>query len=369
MKSLGIIAEFNPFHEGHKYLIDRAMSETGSDVCVAVMSGSFVQRGGPAVADKWTRTMQSIKGGVNLVIELPAVFATASAELFSFGGVKTLEALGCIDTLAFGSESGNLDELKRIAAALKENDVALMTSIRQFCKEGMSFPKAREKALEESYEYFSSETLRSPNNILAIEYLKHLERMEPFTVKRVGAGHHQSASEIRRKLESENPDRFSEMADRYFTLVRGAVLTHDSETLESLSPAGQGLGNKLKAEIRYANDLESIIERVKSKSVTYSGISRYLANIVLNKELNYEATPEYIRILGFDKTGAEFLKQMKRKKSCSLPVITNINKDRIETVEGRKMLDLDTTATDIHNLVWGNDMYSMSDYVHKPILY
>ena len=165
MKSLGIIAEFNPFHQGHQYLIDKAMEETGSDVCVAVMSGNFTQRGIPAVQDKWTRAEAAVKQGVNLVVELPVVFSCSSAEYFARGGVDILEGFGCIDRIAFGSESGDIGELRRAADFLLRFDREIHQKVQALVKAGEVYPKARQRAVEQIGGDFDLSALREPNNI------------------------------------------------------------------------------------------------------------------------------------------------------------------------------------------------------------
>lgn len=368
MKSFGIIAEFNPFHLGHKYLIDRAREETGSNVCVAVMSGNFIQRGGPAVYDKWKRAELAIQGGVNLVIELPAVYATASAEHFAFGGVKTLEALGCVDTLVFGSESGNLDELQRTAFILKKREDELLEIISRMSREGMSFPKAREEAVRQIAPELKSDVLREPNNILAVEYLKQLEHMKPYTVKRIGQGHHESATALRDRLAAAEPEKFRRAEENYFNLVRSRILQSSPDTLEKMCAVGDGLENRLKDSVRFAKNTDDLIKKVKSKAYTYSSVERLLAHIVLGIESDYDKGPGYIRVVGFDEKGAGLLKKIKREECCSLPVITNINKEWDKLGDGQAMIEKDILATDVFNVIWSRNMYTESDYVKKPVI-
>lgn len=368
MKSFGIIAEFNPFHLGHKYLIDRGREETGCETCVAVMSGSFVQRGGPAVYDKWERAERAIDGGVNLVLELPAVYATASAESFALGGVKTFEALGCVDTLVFGSESGNIDELRAAAVLLKEREAELMDIVSGLCKKGLSFPKAREEAVRSLVPEFNVKILREPNNLLAIEYLKQVKNMKVHTVKRIGQGHHKSATVLRNRLADAEPEKFKRAAENYFNLIRTRILQSDSETLESMCAVGEGLGNRLKDCVRFAGSTEELIENVKSKAYTYSAVERLLSHIVLGIELDFKREPGYARVLGFDEKGAMLLKRMKQEECNSIPVITNINKEWKHIGGCEDMMEKDILATDVFNVIWGKNMYQESDYVKIPVI-
>lgn len=371
MKSLGIIAEFNPFHGGHKYLIDRAMSETGSDICVAVMSGDFVQRGGPASFDKWKRAEMAIENGVNLVVELPAIYAVSSADYFAYGGVKTLESLGGIDTLAFGSESGDVEGLLNITKFIEAKNNEITALIKEYCSGGHAYPKAREMAILElsGGENIDIDAIKAPNNILAIEYLKHLEKMKPFTVKRNDEGHHESASAIRKKLYEEFPEKFKSIDDAYFNIVRYKLLTTEREELLKILSADEGLISKLHSQVRYAKDLDDLIMRSKSKAYTYSRISRLLAQCVLGiKKDLYNKEPSYVRVLAFDKKGAKFIKDVKKKELNSVPIITNVNKERNLLNEEDKTLDCDVLASDIYNLISGADLYSGTDLVKKPII-
>lgn len=369
MKKLGIIAEYNPFHEGHKYLIEEAKKKTGAEQVVAVMSGNFTQRGYPAVYDKWTRAEFAIKNGVNLVLELPVCFACNSAEYFAKGGVEVMEGLGCIDYLAFGSESGDIKGLLQTATILKENESEIIEIVQKKIKKGLPYPKAREEAVMELEFEEDLSFIREPNNILGIEYLKQLSTIEPVTIKRMGAGHHQSASEIRKIMREKEGKRIESLERNYYQLVAGRILQMSPDELDEVFSSGEGLGNKLKQEIRYAHSFEELVERVKSKAYTRTRITRLLTHIVLgiNEEVMEKAVP-YIRILGFDCTGAGILKEMKKKKCAKLPVLTNINKEKENYMDIKTALEKDILAGDLYNLISGKDLYTYSDYVKKPII-
>lgn len=369
MKSLGIIAEFNPFHQGHQYLVEKAMKDTESDVCIAVMSGNFVQRGTPAVSDKWTRAQSAVKNGVNLVVEMPAVFACNSAEYFAEAGVSILEGFGCIDTIAFGSESGNLEELQKTAEFLCVNDAALHKRIGELTKQGCSYPKARQTAVFELDADFNEDLLKNPNNILAVEYLKKLRTLKPYTLKRRGYGYHESATMIREEMREENPEKFQRTDRAYWELVGAKILQTDSKRLETIFSAGEGLGNKLKNEIRYVSSTDQLIERIKSKVYTYSRISRLLTHILLDiDEKTMKESRKYIRILALDDVGAKFLKEVKKKSCATLPILTNINKEAKEFPEVAATLEKDILASDMYNIITDNDLYDYSDYIMKPYI-
>lgn len=369
MKKLGIIAEYNPFHEGHKYLIDEVRKQTGADQVIAVMSGNFTQRGYPAVYDKWTRAERAIQNGVNLVLELPVCYACNSAEYFAKGGVSVLEGMGCIDYLAFGSESGQLKLLRHTAKTLKQNEADIIELIRKKTKQGCSYPKAREEAVMELGFEEDLSLIREPNNILGIEYLKQLKTMEPVTIKRMGAGHHQSASEIRNIMRKQDGERINAIEENYYRFVATRIFQMSTAELDAVFSSGQGLGNKLKQEIRYARNFEELVDRVKSKVYTRTRITRLLTHIVLgiDEEVMGKAVP-YIRILGFDRKGASVLKEMKKRECATIPVLNNINKEKESYPEISVCLEKDILASDLYNLISGKDLYTNSDYVKKPVI-
>ena len=369
MKSLGIIAEFNPFHQGHQYLIEEAMKQTESEVCIAVMSGNFVQRGNPAVADKWTRAEAAVKKGVNLVVELPAIYACNSAEYFAKGGVEILEGFGCVERIAFGSESGDIRELQSAADFLKNNDAEVHRRIQELTKQGVSYPAARQIAAEDMQPDFDVGLVSEPNNILALEYLKQLRTLEPFTIKRKGCGYHQSASMIRKEMTQENPGHFEQIDRTYWKLTAAKILQTDGRRLEEILSTGEGLGNKLKNEIRYASSVEELIGRIKSKAYTYSRICRLLTQVLLDIDKEtMEQAAGYIRILALDHIGAKFVKEVKKRGCAALPIITNINKELTEHQEIRATLEKDILASDLYNLITERNLYDYSDFIVKPYI-
>ena len=196
MNVLGIVSEYNPLHSGHVYHIAASREKTGATHAVCVMSGNFVQRGEPAIVDKWARAKMALNSGIDLVIELPVVFACASAEIFARGAVRILNQTGIINYLCFGSEQGELETLKRIASVLAEEPSEFRTSLKKYLKQGLSFPAAREKALTGYLRDVPGGIMDKSNNILAIEYLKALittgSGMEPVTIRRKGSGYQDS---------------------------------------------------------------------------------------------------------------------------------------------------------------------------------
>ena len=193
-EAVGIIAEYNPFHKGHKYHLDEALERSGAEVCIAVISGNFTQRGEIALLNKWTRAEMAVKNGINLVVEMPAVFACSNAGYFAKAGVEILESMNA-DYICFGSESGNIEELSRIAREINAERQNLEDEIKVGVKEGLSYPRARSRAVRRILGENTAALIESPNNILAIEYLKYIKSSRPLAVKRVGAGYHDTSGQ------------------------------------------------------------------------------------------------------------------------------------------------------------------------------
>ncbi len=392
MKALGIIAEYNPFHEGHKYLIDTASAFTKADVCISVMSGNFVQRGGYAYFDKWHRAEKALAGGIDLVVEMPTAFASGSASYFAAAGVNILNAMGC-SHIAFGSESGNLEDLTKLADIMAQGSMnssdEISGLIRNHMKGGMSYPVARETAIKEAYPEVDASVLSGSNDILAIEYLIALskiemnsEKMSPLAIKRIGDGHEMTASKIRAELDFDevHGPRLKAMYKRYYDFVRYAIVSKSEEELECFDTAKEGLGNKLKKEIRFAESLTYLIERTKSKRYTYTRISRLLSHIVLgikpeDYDLDSASKHIYIRPLAMNEKGASYLRQIKDNVKIpndveELAFVDDISGAlRYSDNEALKnLLQIDIRASDIYSMLQGKSLYNESDYVKKPVI-
>ena len=343
MKTIGIVTEFNPFHDGHRYLIDNAKKSQDADFVIAIMSGNFMQRGYPALFDKWQRAKRAVEGGVNLVLELPLVFSCASAGQFAYGGVNILEKLGIVDVLAFGSESGNLKQLKKTVDLITKIDIDYPDELKEILSKGYSYPAARSKLIASIEPDFDDSILSEPNNILALEYLRHIDTLDAYTIKRIGKGHVETASDSRRIWKEDNPQKTAEFEQRYFDLVR----------------------SKLKSEIRYAQSLEELVMRVKSKRYTYSRINRLLVQALfgITNEIINEASL-YVRPLAFDRQGATLLRAI--KELSDIPVVDSIPK-ALKDRRIAETIKYDVLASDIYNIIYGNDLYKNSDFVQKPI--
>ena len=415
MKAAGITAEYNPLHNGHVYHIARAKELSGCDAAVVALSGDFVQRGAPAVLDKWTRAEHALRCGADLVIEIPALFCLGNAGQYASAGVKLLESAG-VSCISFGSESGDAGALAGAARFIKEHRSEMDALIAGYARAGMSYPAARAKAFEElggSREGLA--VLSSPNDILAAEYIMAMEKAVPVPVRREGAGYNDtegaghrfmSATGIRdllcargdiagnRILEKMNDympecvmsdvpsaDEIAERERRLFDLVRYAVMTTPAELIDDCPSGGEGLGNLLRAEAGKADDLDDLILRTKSRRYTYTRISRLCMQVLLGirrSEFPAADGPGYIRVLGFNETGRSLLSGIKREQSAAshsetadnggtLPVITNINKEKsLISGDAEKMLQLDVHAADIYNLITGGSVYDSSDH-RQPV--
>ena len=387
-KCVGITAEYNPFHNGHLYHLEQSKLATGAQISVAAMSGNFVQRGHMAICSKWERAEAAVKCGIDLVVEIPTVFACNSAPVFASAAVEILENLGA-DWISFGSESGNIEELKEISRAMNEKEPLIEKLVREKVKEGLSYPRARRDAVALILGDEKADLLDLPNNILAIEYLKRIQNAKPVTVKRQGPGYNElepcedmaSASAIRsmvkisKNVETLTPEPSTEMLkkalhpseDKIFQIICAKVLTSSREELDRVFAGGEGLGNKLKNEIRKASAYVQLIQRLKSKRYTRTRIERFISHVLLDIGAP-DLYPNYIRVLAFNKTGSRYLKEVKKKGICSLPIITNINKDAQNDVALMSAIEKDILAADIFNLASGRNLYDESDYVRMPRL-
>lgn len=390
MHVVGVIAEYNPFHQGHAYQLRAIRERFHDDVAiVAVMSGSFTQRGEAAVLDKWRRADLAVRGGCQLVLELPFLFACRSAQDFARGGVRLLQGLGCVDTLAFGAESPDLTPLMEAARAIDapKTQAALHEALRA----GASYAKALTAILQEA-SGLAANLLRQPNNILAIEYLRairgYAQGIEPLLIERRGAGYHEaslgplaSASAIRGELAKAQPD-FASLKDslpeatyaaiceafpaeiasteRLFRPLLARLLTMQGRELETIFGLQEGLANRLLAKSRQSQTLQELIAGMVTSRYPASRISRIIPHLLLGTGERAareaaETGPLYARVLAFDEVGRELLHTIKERSA--LPLITKVSTalNSRERLEGdltplQAMLALDTRATELRAL-------------------
>ena len=408
-KVVAIIGEYNPFHNGHAYHIQKTKELTNADYVIAIISGSFVQRGNVSLIDKWAKADMALCNGVDLVIELPTVYSISSAENFAYGAIKILNSLKIVDTLSFGSEFCNLEVLEKIADILTNEPPEFKTLLEHELSKGVSFPKARENALlmylNDIRKY--ANILSSPNNILAIEYLKALKKtkskMKPLAVQRVNVGYNDldvknnfaSATAIRKKIIDNTPAGISKLMPPssykilYNSIKKGHyvkdITTFEKEIIYSLRKmytdeiaelpdVTEGLENSIQDAADSCNTLSEFINIVKSKRYTSTRLQRILLYALLgitkeDMKNSYKTNP-YIRILGINNKGKEILSQISRSKP-KLNVITSVKKfmDSNPNKDLANMLNIDINATNIYTLGYEKDSWSNLDFTHNMVIY
>lgn len=400
---LGIVAEYNPFHNGHLYHLQQAMDMVKPDFVMAVMSGNFTQRGEPALADKWIRTEMALRSGIDLVLELPSLYACQTAELFAAGAVQILNQTGLVTHMAFGSEYYDLENLERIAIILADEPMDYKEQLKSNLNKGLSFPLARFKAIEgyvkttqkdKSFpQNLINEILRGSNSILALEYLKSLRRlkstMQPVIVPRVGSdynspliqGEFSSATAIRNMILSKGnlnainstlPHASLEILkaaiheglapvslDSLEQLLLGLIRRASPEKIASWMDVEEGLENRIKKFASESTNIRQFLETTKTKRYTYTRLQRILIHGLL--DINTEdmayfqkiGGPQYLRILGFNTTSISLLNKL--KKTSGLPIITKPSHyHRHKNKALNKMFEYDVLASEIYSLVLPN---------------
>lgn len=366
MASVGIIAEYNPLHNGHIYQIQEIKKRYPNDTIIIAMSGNFTQRGEPAIINKWSRAQLAIEAGADLVVEIPYHFATQSADYFSYAGITLLEQLK-VEKLIFGSESNNLDSITEIAKAeLKDDNFDKLVKI--YSKFGYNYPTALSLALKD----LTGKIIDTPNDILGITYiktiLKYKYKIKPESIKRINnynnkelTGKLSSATAIRENID--NLDKIKETVpdptlkqltketlhkkEDYFKFLKYKIITE--QHLEQYHLVEKDLAVKLKKEILCVSSYEELIQKVKSKHQTYSKISRALLQILCNykkEDAQKNQQLAYIRLLAFNTKGKEYLNRY--KKEITLPIISKISKNK------NKMLELELNTTKIYTLPYNN---------------
>ena len=387
MKVVGIVAEYNPFHNGHKYQMDKVKEETGADYVIVAMSGNFLQRGVPALCEKFLRAEMALKCGADLIIEIPTLWATASAEYYAHAGVSILAATGVVTHIAFGAETDDLDSLLQVSSVLKEEPDVYRAVLANSIRTGNSFPVARKNALITSLPHFSeekiSELLDNPNSILALEYLKAMpDFIQPILIKRQGAGYHDteintelpSASAIREAIfdNTELDTILNAMPNDAFVLLQNAykcnqiMTTNDfSESLgycllsqshndfATYADCNQDFSNKIKNALNSYTFFEEFINILKTKDMTYTRVNRCLLHILLGiKQSDYTigraiGFAPYLRILGFKNASSGLLSEIKRKSET--PIISKAaDASTLLDYETNKFFDKDIFASNLY---------------------
>lgn len=371
MASVGIVCEYNPFHNGHLYHLKTIKEQYPNDTIVLVLSGNFTQRGDFSIIDKWKKVEIAKETGIDLIVELPFPFATQSADFFSYGAISILESLK-VDKFVFGSENDNLEDLIQIAKCQVENE-DFDKLIKIYSKFGLNYPTAINNAVYD----LTGKKVNTPNDLLGVSYIKTIIEnkysIKPICIKRTNDYHDDFLSDISsgtaiRKALKENKDIFNSVPlfvgpylnnlhfrDDYFKLLKYKIMTDNS--LNIYQTVDEGIDRKLKKVISECNSYEELIDKVKSKRYTYNRISRMLLHILIGftKEMASNMKKiEYIRILGFNAKGQAYLNSI--KKDCDLPLLSRFKKNISE------MLELELHATTIYNLVNDDSLLVEEEY-------
>ena len=405
---LGIIGEYNPFHNGHKYHLEKSKKIANADFTVAIISGNFVQRGNVSLINKWEKAKMAIANGVDLVIELPTIFSISSAENFAYGAIKILDSLNIIDFISFGSEVGNLTTLDTLANILYKEPPEFSTILKHELDKGISFPKARENALlmylNNIRQY--ANIMSGPNNILGVEYLKAIKKLKsdlkPITIKRLNANYNDlnttkniaSATAIREMIKENKPAGMSKLmpSNSYkilYNCIKEGQYVKDItcfekeiiynlrkmsiKEIQNLPDVSEGLENSIKKGANSCNTLSELINHIKSKRYTASRIQRILLYSLLGitkKDINtcLKQTP-YIRVLGFNQKGKELISIISQSNP-DLNIITSIKKfiDSNPNKNLLNMLNIDITATNIYTLGYEKNSIANLDFTHNLII-
>lgn len=407
---LGIIAEYNPFHNGHLHHLIESKKATHSDYTIAVMSGNFTQRGEVSIVDKWSKAKMAIENGIDLVLELPTLYAISSAENFASGAIKILDCLEIVDFISFGSECDNISTLSAIANVLVDEPTEYKTLLSHELSRGESFPKARERALMmylNDVRRFAN-VLSSPNNILGIEYLKALQRqksnIQPITIKREGAQYNDtsvpldsrfaSATAIRNlcqytddlsPLQMFVPETTFDILEE--NILKGTFVKNLSvfdkviiytlrnmsiEEIANIPDVSEGLEFALKEAVNQCNSVIELLSIIKSKRYTQTRLQRIFLYAILgitkkDMTISKNSTP-YVRILGFNDKGQELISEIS-KRNRKLEIVSSVKKfiDKKSNPNLKILMNKDIWATDVYTLGFDFDSKANLDYTHKLV--
>ncbi len=411
MKILAIVSEYNPFHLGHAYHLKQSREILAPDGVMAIMSGSMMQRGEFALLNKWERTHLALKSGVDLVCELPFVYAAQSAETFASGAIDLINRSGICSYLSFGSEHGEITHLNELASYLADENSSFKETLKKNLTLGHSFAKSRQLTIQSLLGEDYAKLLKQPNNILAIEYLKALHRQKsditPITVSRTGAGYHSledsshlSASFIRKQLIENNHltttnhksvanpkiekilsqklpypptellkamENYNPLGDQnYLNALRFSILGQSVSQLRKLPYVSEGLEHKIRDTCKTAPTLTGLIDGIVSKRIPRTRVQRILANCIVSLKALDPKQPSYLRILGFNQKGQAMIRAIKDEGRIYL--INNARKSHHHLSNHQKtMLSYDIRATDLHNLFYEKHYSYHRDFWQDPI--
>lgn len=411
-KVLGIIAEYNPFHNGHLYHLKESKKATGAEYTVAIISGNFTQRGSTSIIDKWKKTKMALQNGVDLIIELPVLYSISSSENFAEGSIKILNSLGIIDFLSFGSETSDIKILNNFANILYDEPKEYKKILSNYLDTGLSFPKARENALLEyiknsedvntNFDNYKN-LLSSPNNILGIEYLKALKKykssIKPVCIKRSGADYNSSdisintsiasATAIRELIKNKNFNTIKTvMPEKSYSILAdcinsGCIIPDlncfekeiiyvlrkmSIEEIANLPDVSEGLEFLIKKAVNSCNTLTELLNTIKSKRYTITRLQRILLYALLDiskkdMKLSKEVDSPYIRVLGFNDNGKKLISKI-MDKNPNQPLITSVKKfvDNNSNASLQTMLNKDIFATNVYSLGFKNNSFANLDF-------
>lgn len=375
MLTIGIIAEYNPFHNGHLYQINKIKEKYPDSILVAVVSSSFTQRGDISLLNKWDKTKIALDNKIDLVIELPFVYATQSSDIFAKGAISILNKLK-VDKIIFGTESDNIDNIS-IAASTQINNKEYNSKVRDYLNKGLNYATATNNALED----LTNIKIKDPNDLLALAYIKQIKEnnlnIKYENIKRTVSYHNNeiinniaSASNIR-KLYRENKKidnlipfekeyLYNISMNDYFSILKYKILTEDIN-LNKYQTVEEGVENRILLKINKSTNYEELISNIKTKRYTYNKISRMLLHILTNftKKEASNLKIEYLRVLGFSNNGKKYLNII--KKDLDVPIITGYKKNI------SKLLDIELRITKIYSLITNENLIS-KEYQIKPII-
>ena len=377
MNVVGIIAEYNPFHEGHAYQIQKAKEQCGAEFAVVVMNGDFVQRGEPAIFDKYTRTKEALLGGADLIFELPVRFGLSSAGDFAMGGILALNALPFVTHLCFGTETGDLTPLLQAATFLCDEPDSYRTRVKHFVKQGILYPKARSLALA-AESGLPTETWDSPNNILGLEYCVALQKLhskiKPFTIRREGQGYHDndtpalsdfpSATFLRVKIRKAGEKENLSLSD-FSSLIGYSLLTaKDLCRIKDITP---DLSDRIRNELPKYREINEFVKTIKNPSLTTGRIKRSFFQCLFDIEKEEPVMP-YLRVLGMKKEASSLLSQ---KENASCQILTKLAFDVPKMDDtAKKLFAKDLLASDLYRQVFCHKYNQTlpNEYQHSPIV-
>ncbi|HWO95102.1 MAG TPA: nucleotidyltransferase [Bacillus sp. (in: firmicutes)] len=405
MHAVGIIVEYNPFHNGHFYHVQQSKKKTEADCVVAVMSGHFLQRGEPALVSKWTRTRMALAGGADLVIELPFTFAVQQADLFASGAMSILAALN-VESFCFGSENGDIEAFLQTESFYRTHEEQVSSHVRQALKDGMSYPKAMALALKTVGESKQLLDLSQPNNILGYAYIKaiiqHHYAIRPYTITRIDSHYHDetlssstvtSATSIRKALFSqkanlqminryipESTEKYLQDYaltyglyhewEHYFPYLKYTLLSMTPEQLQDIYGIEEGIEHRLLHYIKQSRTFSEFMQLIKNKRYTWTRLQRMCVHILTHTTKAQmevalkQQTAAYIRLLGMSKNGQAYLKE--QKKNLCLPLVSTLSKFQ------HSQLEQDIKATNVYSFALNEPARSdflFQEYRTPPIIF